>query len=296
MPSVPLQLFGHYPAIPPPVPVELWESPPHPCSYLPDRQARMRALMTQRIPPDIYHDFMDANFRRSGNLVYQPACDGCRACRSLRVVTAEFMMTKSQRRCWRKSGDLSVEVKKLEPSAQKFQIYQQYQREWHGRDDSSYDDFCRFLYDSPVDTLEFEYRGSAGELLAVGICDRSTRSLSSVYFYFDTSKCNRSLGTFVCSGRSSGRPDREFLTIIWDTLWPIPRRCATRRGFIHMSYLARTVYGGALNPAMRIGSRLDGIRSFAIDFNLLIPWKWRGDVNYMAMHPPEPLCLARPEF
>jgi leucyl-tRNA---protein transferase len=194
--AVPLQILSHYPAIPPPAPIELWESPPNPCSYLPGRDAKIRGIMTRRIPADVYHAFMDANFRRSGNLIYQPVCAGCRECRSLRVITGELAMSKSQRRCWRKNSDVLTSVHKPQPTDEKFQLYRQYLHEWHGRDDGDYDDFREFLYDSPVDSLEFEYRDKSGQLLAVGICDRSAKSLSSVYFYFDTSRYNRSLGTF----------------------------------------------------------------------------------------------------
>src|SRR4051812_3225400 len=65
--------LSHYPSIPPPVPVDLWDSPPHPCPYLPGRMATMRAVMSNHVSPEIYHQFMDANFRRSGRVIYQPA-------------------------------------------------------------------------------------------------------------------------------------------------------------------------------------------------------------------------------
>ena len=190
------QLFSHNPAIPPPVPVRLWESPAHPCSYLPNRNASMRAILTHDMPAETYHAFMDANFRRSGSIVYQPNCAGCRACQSLRVVTCELAMSKSQWRCWRGNSDVVVSVNSPIATDEKFQMYKRYLAEWHGRDDDSYDEFRDFLYESPVDTIEFEYRDASQKLLAVGICDRSTQSLSSVYFYFDPSERKRSPGTF----------------------------------------------------------------------------------------------------
>jgi arginine-tRNA-protein transferase len=196
MSAVPAQILSHYPAIPPPFSLRLWESPPHACPYLPGRQATTRAVMTDSAPPATYHAFMDANFRRSGKIIYQPACAGCRRCQSLRVPTREFRRTKSQRRCWRKNSDVLVTVDAPAASEEKFAIYRRYQSQWHGKDDSNYDEFCDFLYRSPVDTLEFAYRDGTGRLLAIGICDRSEQSLSSVYFYFDTSECNRSPGTF----------------------------------------------------------------------------------------------------
>ena len=188
--------MSHYPAIPPPISLSLWESPPHPCVYLPGREAKIRAFMTHRIPPQTYRDFMDANFRRSGKLIYQPSCAGCRQCQSLRVPVTGFRPSKSQRRCVRKNLDLKIFIAAPEPTEEKFDLYRRYQSEWHGKDESGYAEFCEFLYDSPVETIEFAYRDPAGKLLAIGICDISPAALSSVYFYFDPAASHRNLGTF----------------------------------------------------------------------------------------------------
>ncbi len=56
--------------------------------------------------------------------------------------------------------------------------------------------FVNFLYDSPVRTIELVYRDATGRLVAVGICDICSLSLSSVYFYFDPHQPRRSLGTY----------------------------------------------------------------------------------------------------
>ncbi len=159
-----------------------------------------RAFLADSIPPEVYHDFMDANFRRSGKYVYQPVCAGCRACQSIRVPVDRFKMSKSQRRCWRRNQDLSVTVAKPQLSDEKIALYERYQRDWHGKPDTPHEtlreELAEFLYDSPVNTLEFEYRHPDHRLLAVGICDVCSRSLSSVYFYFDPQAAERSLGTF----------------------------------------------------------------------------------------------------
>lgn len=194
--QTPIQILSHYPAQPPPVRVRLWESSPHECVYLPGRMSRTRAFLADSIPPEIYHDFMDANFRRSGKVVYQPACAGCRACRSIRIPVDRFKMNKSQRRCWRRNQDLSATFARPQLTDEKFELYARYQRDWHGKADTARDELAAFLYESPVNTLEFEYRDPAGRLLAVGICDVCSRSLSSVYFYFDPEESARSLGTY----------------------------------------------------------------------------------------------------
>jgi arginyl-tRNA--protein-N-Asp/Glu arginylyltransferase len=146
--------------------------------------------------PDVYHAFMDAGFRRSGRLIYQPICGGCRACVPIRLAVDQFVPGKSQRRLMRKNANISIATDFPRSSDEKFALYCRYLRQWHGEAEQSRGDFERFLYDSPVNTIEFTYRDSSGELLAVGICDVCAASLSSVYFYFEPSRASQSLGTY----------------------------------------------------------------------------------------------------
>jgi arginine-tRNA-protein transferase len=149
------------------------------------------------MPGSLYHRFMDAGFRRSGRVVYQPVCGHCRACVPLRVPVATFQPDKSQRRTWRRNPDLTVTLTDPEPTPEKHDLYERYRQQWHGADEPrDWSQFTSFLYDSPVETLEFSYRDPAGRLLGVGICDVCDESLSSVYFYFDPDESKRSLGTF----------------------------------------------------------------------------------------------------
>jgi arginyl-tRNA--protein-N-Asp/Glu arginylyltransferase len=194
----PLSSFSLFPAIPPPVKVSLVTLGVHPCSYLPGRSSESRALWAEKMPASVYHRFMDAGFRRSGKVVYQPVCAGCRACMPIRVPVDTFQPSKSQRRCRRRNQDLKVAVAEPEPTDEKYDLYRRYVVGRHHRsaDEEGRESFERFLYDSPVDTVEFTYRDFAGTLLAVGICDMSGQSLSSVYFYYDPADSRRGLGTF----------------------------------------------------------------------------------------------------
>ena len=197
------------PPLSPPVPVRLTTLPTRPCPYLPGRAATTRAFLSERMPGPVYDRFMDAGFRRSGTMIYQPACAACRACVPLRVVVEAFRPTRSQRRAATRNADLTVAVDLPIPTDEKFDLYRRYQAARHADpaadgDESGDDDdgepglaaFESFLYDSPVDTVEFAYRDPAGRLLAVGIGDVSTEALSSVYFYYDPADRSRGLGTF----------------------------------------------------------------------------------------------------
>lgn len=198
----PPQTFSHYPSIPPPITVNLVTVGGHVCSYLPGRTSTARAVWAERIPGTLYHQFMDAGFRRSGRLLYQPVCGGCRECRPIRVPVERFQPSKSQRRRRRRNSDLRVNLAEPAATDEKHDLYRRYVGGRFGRggggggQDEGRGAFERFLYDSPVHTLEFSYRDAAGRLLAVGICDVCRQSLSSVYFFYDPAEARRGLGTF----------------------------------------------------------------------------------------------------
>ena len=194
--SPPPQASSAWPGLPPPVKVSLTTLGEHPCSYLPGRLSQSRALWAEGMPAEVYHRFMDAGFRRSGKLVYQPVCRGCRACMSIRVPVATFRPSKSQRRCRRRNEDVNVSAGDPAVTDEKYDLYRRYLAGRHARDvsEETRESFEQFLYDSPVDSVEFLYRDRSRRLLAVGICDLSDRSLSSVYFYFDPEDSQRGLG------------------------------------------------------------------------------------------------------
>ena len=195
---LPPSSFSFFPALPPPVKVSLAVLGEHDCAYLPGRTSQSRGVWAERIPPELYHRFMDAGFRRSGKLIYQPVCRGCRACQSIRVPVAAFRPSKSQRRAVRRNEDLTVEIAEPVATDEKYALYGRYVTQRHRRDatEESRESFEQFLYDSPVETVEFTYRDASGQLLAVGLCDLSPHSLSSVYFYFEPKEAKRGLGVY----------------------------------------------------------------------------------------------------
>jgi len=80
---------------------------------------------------------------------------------------------------------------------EKWDLYRRYLMARHASPDSGdRDSLERFLYASPVRTAEFTYRDPSDRLLAVGICDLASQSISSVYFYYDPDQRRRGLGNF----------------------------------------------------------------------------------------------------
>lgn len=167
-----------------------------PCPYLPGRQARSEAYSVEQLDGTVYERLLARGFRRSGFIVYRPRCRTCRECRSIRIPAEQFVPSRSMRRVWRRNADVRVDLGKPEPTNEKFELFCRYLDSQHDETmDRSYESFCDFLYDSPMDTLEFRYR-IGNRLIGLSLADRWSGGLSSVYMCFDPSVSDRSLGTF----------------------------------------------------------------------------------------------------
>lgn len=188
----------------------LLRSEPHSCPYLPGLVAEDEFAFAHAIDPAAYEALLEQGFRRSGRLVYRPVCLQCRECRPLRVPVADFRPSRSQRRVARRNRDVTMRFEHPRCSDEKWRMYRDYLAYQHDGTMSDHrQDFERFLYDSPTQTLEMSYH-VADRLVAVGIVDTGPTCLSSVYFFFDPAEARRSLGTYsalteIAACRSSGR-------------------------------------------------------------------------------------------
>lgn len=171
-------------------------TPETPCPYLPDRLSRSEAYHADQLEADLYEHMQSMGFRRSGRVIYRPACRGCHACRQLRVLVPDFAPTRSMLRIQRKNVDVTVVEVAPVADAKKFDLYQRYLDSQHDQTMSrTFDTFRDFLYDSPTDTSEFDYF-LGHRLIGVSIVDRCPNGLSSVYMFFDPEVRGRSLGTY----------------------------------------------------------------------------------------------------
>lgn len=173
------------------------QTPLRPCPYLPDRVARERAFLAERLDPEVYHDLMDHGFRRSGDLFYATDCPGCRGCVPIRVPVATFVPSRSQRRVSKKNADVRVEVRRPRCDDATWSLYRRYLAQQHGRADGGETpaSLRATLYADVVDTVEVVYR-LGDRTVAISLLDVCSRSASAVYHFFDPEFGARSLGVF----------------------------------------------------------------------------------------------------
>jgi len=70
-------------------------------------------------------------FRRSQNIAYRPACEGCKACVSVRVIVDEFRESKSLRRIVNNNKDLVGKEVPPSPNSEQFSLFRRYLDERH---------------------------------------------------------------------------------------------------------------------------------------------------------------------
>ncbi|MEP9347511.1 arginyltransferase [Xanthobacter sp. KR7-225] len=184
---------------------------PSPCPYLPGREERkvFTHLVGERA--GALNDVLtQGGFRRSQSIAYRPACEGCRACVSVRICVDDFVVSRSFRRVRTDNEDLVGAVKPPTPTSEQYALFRSYVTARHGAGgmaDMSVLDYAMMVEDTHVETRLVEYRKAgpdsrilgrgAGDLIAVALTDILSDGLSMVYSFYNPNVAHRSLGTFL---------------------------------------------------------------------------------------------------
>ena len=101
-----------------------------------NRQAKSIFLSPdQTLDESTYMQLTDMGFRRSGENIYRPWCDGCTECKSVRVPLADFHVSKSQKRVLNRNKDLEVSFELPSCSDEIYALYEDYINQRHSDGD-----------------------------------------------------------------------------------------------------------------------------------------------------------------
>lgn len=178
---------------------------PSPCPYLAGRSERkIFSYLGGGNAPAVNSILSKRGFRRSQNIIYMPACDGCRACTPVRIVAGEFELNASRRRTARKNADLVRRIRAPKATSDQFSVLRAYLDARHhdgGMAEMTVLDYASMIEETAVDTFIAEYwrRDETGRetLLAASLTDRLADGLSMVYSFFEPEESARSLGAWM---------------------------------------------------------------------------------------------------
>ena len=237
---------------------------PSPCPYLAGQEERkvFTHLVGERAP-ELNNILSQGGFRRSQSIAYRPACEGCRACVSVRVVTKDFSPTQSMRRIVKRNADIASEMRIAVPTSEQYSVFRAYLDSRHrdgGMADMTVLDYAMMVEDSHIETRIIEYRrrdpaayppplaedgseGAAkrgsGDLLAIALTDVLGDGLSMVYSFFEPDEAARSLGTLMVLDHIA-RAQRMGLAYVYLGYWV--------RGSRKMDYKSRFLPQERLAP------------------------------------------------
>ena len=184
---------------------------PSPCPYLSGKEERkVFTHLVGEKAAGLNNLLTHGGFRRSQSIAYRPACESCRACVSVRVVSEDFRPSRNMRRIAERNEDIIGEMRGSTPTSEQYSVFRSYLDARHrdgGMADMTVLDYAMMVEDSHVETRVIEYRRrgpdssinrrGTGALLAVALTDVLNDGLSMVYSFFEPDEEARSLGTFM---------------------------------------------------------------------------------------------------
>lgn len=177
-----------------------------PCPYLPGRSERKVFTALDGYEASALHDALtDYGFRRSQNIAYRPACEGCASCVPARVPVERFEFTRRWRKSLARNADLSRALRPAEATEEQFWLLRRYLQARHaggGMAGMTMRDYASMVEETAVRTHIVEYRYPSkgplrGDLAAAALVDVLGDGLSLVYSFFDPDAPKRGLGAYT---------------------------------------------------------------------------------------------------
>ena len=179
--------------------LKFYATQPHACSYLPNEQATTLFLdPSQPMNGQIYAELSELGFRRSGDHLYRPHCQLCKACVPARIPVIRFRPSRKQNRVLKRN--LDIKVTRCDPgfTEERYQLYARYISERHADGDMfppSRGQFSTFLVSHLPYAFFYEMRVE-DRLVGVAVTDVLPNGMSAVYTFYDPNEEKRSLGVF----------------------------------------------------------------------------------------------------
>lgn len=177
---------------------------PQPCPYLPGRfEKKVFTHLLGENAVNLNDTLSQAGFRRSQNIAYRPACDGCSACISVRILVNDFEPNRSFRRILARNTDLTGIATPALATQEQFSLLRTYLDSRHpdgGMADMTALDYVSMIEDTTVRSSLIEYRQGddpTAPLISTALTDQLQDGLSMVYSFYSPDDVSRSLGSYM---------------------------------------------------------------------------------------------------
>jgi arginine-tRNA-protein transferase len=178
-----------------------YRSMPSPCPYIPGQiERKLFTRLDGCGSAELNATLTRAGFRRSHDIVYRPACPACQACIPVRIPTGYFQPDRTQKRIFKRNGDLILHEEPAVANEEQYRLFTLYQQDRHADGDMarmSFLDFRAMIQDGLADSRVLELRDRHDTLLGAMLVDTLSDGMSAVYSFFDPAAHRRSLGTFI---------------------------------------------------------------------------------------------------
>lgn len=171
------------------------------CVYIPGRRQHLHYKVIRNCSVATCDAMISRGWRRFGETFFRPICEGCDACRSLRIDASTYAFSRSERRVLKKNRDLLMVMRRPGITRRHLDIFERYHNYMHDKRGWS-------LYDVTPDTYAASFISGANDygfevlyfeekrLIGVDLIDILPSGISSIYFYYDPGDAHRSLGKF----------------------------------------------------------------------------------------------------
>ena len=171
------------------------------CAYLPDRKTRMYYRYIPNATKKLATALIQRGWRRFGNSYFYPICKGCRECKSIRIDVQNFKPSRSQKRAIKKNAKTQIYMQKPSLTYEHIELYNRYHKFKEQKSGWSYyeidlqtyyEEFVVGAHNFGKEVLYFD----EDRLIGVDLIDILEDGISSIYFYYDPSYANLSLGIY----------------------------------------------------------------------------------------------------
>lgn len=176
--------------------IKLYQAIETPCGYFDDRTSQSVVVDPElEVNQQLTSWFSQEGYRRSGEMIYLPNCQGCQACISCRLKTDEFKPSKSQKRVINKfrrfaqsdENEISLEIVPAQYSTELYELFERYINLRHKDGDmypASQEQFKSFLCQDFQFNFFLVIKNHQKPIL-VSLFDQLSDGLSAVYSFFD---------------------------------------------------------------------------------------------------------------